>query len=228
MYRMIENFVSYIKTDPKVIFDVGSRDCQQAIEFSKKYPNAKVYAFECNPNTLDICRENIKGYPNVTLIDKAIHNYDGECIFYPIDQKNTRTTWSDGNPGASSLFKSNGKYDIEHYVQNETKVQCTRLDTVIRDYSIEVVDALWMDIQGAELLALESLGEYLSKVEYIHAEVTYCEMYTGQVLFDEFDSYLTQHNFVKLNTPSYQGWQQDIIYHNDIFINPATYTHQKM
>ena len=61
---MVDNFTSYIpdKMQDYVIFDIGSRDCAQSIEFYNVFPNAKIYAFECNPNTIDICRKNIENY----------------------------------------------------------------------------------------------------------------------------------------------------------------------
>ena len=108
---MIENFIKYIenKKDELIIFDIGSRDCLQSIEFYNKFPNAKIYAFECNANTLEICKANIKNYSErITLIEGAVCDYDGNITFYPIDQTKTITTWKDGNPGASSIFKSNG------------------------------------------------------------------------------------------------------------------------
>ena len=61
---MIERFLKYINLnsydDYITIFDVGSRDCMQSIEFYNKFPNAKIYDFECNPNTIPLCRKNIK------------------------------------------------------------------------------------------------------------------------------------------------------------------------
>lgn len=70
---MIENYLKYLKfnkTDEIVIFDIGSRDCCQSIEFYNSFPNAKIYAFECNPNTLDICKKNISQYSDrITLIE---------------------------------------------------------------------------------------------------------------------------------------------------------------
>ena len=77
---MIEKFVNYINDKSKnyVIFDVGSRDCQQSIEFYKTFPNAKIYVFECNPNTLDLCEKNIIPYQDrITLIKGTSCNYDG-------------------------------------------------------------------------------------------------------------------------------------------------------
>jgi precorrin-6B methylase 2 len=87
---MIENFIKFIinKNEEYVIFDIGSRDCLQSIEFYNIFPNAKIYAFECNPNTLEICRKNIENYKDrIFLIEGAVCDYDGEITFYPINQK---------------------------------------------------------------------------------------------------------------------------------------------
>lgn len=212
---MISSFVSHIpnKSEPVVIFDIGSRDCMQAIEFYHYFPNATIYAFECNPNTLPICRENIKNYTDrIHLIEGAVCDYDGTIRFYPIDQKNTITTWKDGNPGASSIFRSNGTYRAEHYVQYEIETTCHRLDTVMQQYRIPKVDILWMDLQGAELLALKGLGKYINTVQYIHTEISYQEIYTGQVMFEELNQFILSQGF-RLRTPlSYRGVQEDAIY----------------
>ena len=78
---MIGNFVNYINDKNKayVIFDIGSRDCQQSIEFYKTFPNAKIYVFECNTNTLNLCEQNIIPYQDrITLIKGAVCDYDGD------------------------------------------------------------------------------------------------------------------------------------------------------
>jgi FkbM family methyltransferase len=201
------------RNEVSVILDIGSRDCQESIQLSERFPNARVFAFECNPNTLSICKSNIMKYPNINLIDKAVNTYNGTCTFYPIDQKKTVTTWKDGNPGASSLFKANGNYDvIEKYVQNEIQVPCTRVDTVCSENNLDHIDIIWMDLQGAELLALESLGSMIDKVKLIYTEVTFKPMYHGQCLFDDINNYLIKHDFVLLTPVHKNGFQQDVIY----------------
>ncbi len=220
---MIHEFLQYIDQDffhrkDLIIFDVGSRDCEQSIEFYHKFPNARIFAFECNPNTLPICRKNIENFKDrITLIEGAVCDYDGQITFYPIDQEKTVTTWVDGNPGASSLFKSSGNYDcIEKYVQNEIVTNCHRLDTVMQKYGIPKVDIIWMDIQGAELLALKSLGKYLNYVEYVYTEVTYnSEMYTGQVMFEELHDFMLKNHYIVKNKLSMgQCWQDNVVYKN--------------
>ena len=212
---MINEFIKYIenKHDELVIFDIGSRDCVQSIEFYNNFPNAKIYAFECNPNTLDLCRKNIEPFRDrITLIEGAVCDYDGTITFYPINQEKTRTTWKDGNPGASSIFKSNGTYTVETYVQDEIATKCHRLDSVMRIHGIPKVDILWMDLQGAELLALQGLGHHLETVQYIHTEVSHREMYTGQVMFRELHDFIISNGFHIQNNLSFRGWQEDAVY----------------
>ena len=217
---MIHNYVKYLeqeefdKYQPLTILDIGSRDCEQSLEMSKVFPKARIFAFECNPQTLPICREAIKDSSAITLCPYAVNSYDGECTFYPIDPTRTRTTWKDGNPGASSLFKANGMYPAEFYVQNEIRVPCRRIDSVLKDHGIERVDLISMDLQGAELIALESLGSYLESVHSIHTEVTHREMYQGQNMFPEINEYLKARDFSNVSS-IIGGWQQDVIYRNN-------------
>ena len=212
---MIANFVNHItdKNAEYIIFDIGSRDCGQSIEFYHAFPRAKIYAFECNPNTLPLCRKNIEPYVDrITLIEGAVCDYDGDITFYPINQQKTRTTWADGNPGASSLFRSNGQYTVETYVQDEIKTNCHRLDTVMRERGIPRVDLIWMDLQGAELLALRGAGEFMDGVQYVYTEVSHKEMYTGQVMFSELNQFMLSNRFIVKNQLSMNGWQEDALY----------------
>jgi FkbM family methyltransferase len=215
---MIEIFLNFIedKTKNYIIFDVGSRDCLQSIEFYNAFPNSKIYAFECNPNTLDICKKNIENYNDrITLIEGAVCDYDGDISFYPINKEKTTTSWEDGNQGASSLFKSNGTYTIENYVQDEIITNCHRLDSIMKKYKIPNVDILWMDLQGAELLAIKSLGIHIQNLKYIYTEVTYKEMYLGQVLFQELNNFILLNNFKIISKLNGSEWQEDIIYENN-------------
>ena len=219
---MIEAFTTFMLNDglnqnkDLIIFDIGSRDCGQAIEFYNMFPNAKIYAFECNPNTIPLCQKNIQEYSDrITLIPKAINSYTGNCTFYPIDQTKTLTSWKDGNPGASSLFVANGKYAYERYVQYTTTVDCVTLSDVMQEYGIPKVDIIWMDLQGAELIALESLGEHIKTLKYIHTELSFKAIYTGQAMFRDVHLYLVENGLALVNDKLQTNeWQDDGIYKN--------------
>jgi FkbM family methyltransferase len=208
---MIEPLLKVVQNrdDYNIIYDIGSRDCIQSIELYNAFPKARIYAFECNPNTIELCKQNIKPYlDRITLIEGAVCDYNGTITFYPINKDKTITTWIDGNPGASSLFKATGKYPAETYVQDEIIVNCHRLDSL----GIPPPDLIWMDLQGAELLALKGLGERLSYVKLIFTEISYQEIYHNQVLFNELNTFLIDNKFSLQNTLSLSGWQEDAIY----------------
>lgn len=62
----------------KTIFEVGSRDGLDAISLSNDYPESNVYSFECNPQTVDICKKNIENSlkKNIKFYDFALGNED--------------------------------------------------------------------------------------------------------------------------------------------------------
>ncbi len=185
------------KDNIEVVFDIGSLHALESVEFAKEFKNAKIFTFEANPVSYEFCLLNTKNYPSVTVTNEAVNDFDGSCKFYPIDKDKTITTWEDGNLGASSLYRANGSYDhIEKYVQYEIEVPCTRLDTFCKKNNLTKIDIIWMDLQGAELKALQSLGQLLETVQIIHTELEIKPMYEDQCLFDEVYNFLLDNGFV--------------------------------
>lgn len=177
------------------IVELGARDCRETIMFNNRYPAARIYTFECNPDKLPECRQRVSGIANIKLIEKAVTDKVGTITFHQIDVEKTETAWVDGNPGASSLYKSSGKYTHEKYVQRPIDVEATTLKAELPALGVKEVDLLWMDIQGAELSALKGMGDMLKDVSLIHSEVEFIEMYEGQPLFWEVKNYLNQQGF---------------------------------
>lgn len=196
------------------VFDIGSRDASQALQLADLFPDAEVVAIECNPATLEACRRNVARNPRLRLVAKAINSYTGRCPFHPTDPERTLTSWADGNPGASSLFVATGDYPIETYVQNTIEVDCVRLDDLCAMLGIGTIDLIWMDLQGAELLALESAGQLLDRVRYIYTEVSHRPIYRGQCLFPDVEAFLTARGFHRCTQIDPERWQQDVIYEN--------------
>ena len=198
----------------RCIFELGARDCRETLAFHEWFPQAEIYTFECNPDTLPVCREKTAGIEKIHLVEKAVSDKDGILTFYKIDRENTQTTFSDGNPGASSLLQANPEYPVEHYIQKPIEVQTTTLKTFFAENNIENVDMLWMDIQGAELLALDGAGADLSKIKMIHAEVEFFEMYKGQPLYREVVRYMNERGFRLLRFTNFGKYFGDAIFIN--------------
>jgi len=201
--------------DCRTILELGSRDCKEAVAISRALPAATVHAFECNPAMLGICRANLAASEHenrITLHSVAVWDATCKIPFYPINPAKTVTSWPDGNPGASSCFRANGAYDhIEKYVQDEIEVQAMRLDEWARQAGIEQVDAIFADLQGAELQAFLGLGLLIDGVKVICTEAGWRPKYHGQCVFSELNSWLVDRGFHRVaGGPA--DWDSDFIF----------------
>ena len=194
------------------IVEIGARDCAETIHFAAAFPQARIVAFECNPATLPACRAAVAGRDRVALVEKAVSNRAGTVRFYPTDPERTVTKHAGGNPGASSLFRARPDYPHETYVQNEIEVEATTLIASPEVAKLPRIDLLWMDIQGAELLALEGLGSRIAEVGLMHLEVEFMPIYHGQPLFDDVDRFLRARGFRLLGFTSYSRYSADAVY----------------
>ena len=185
----------------QVVYDCGSRDALDGIELATKINAKELHIFECNPDSFKICENNIKKYNVNAVLDVylnqcAISDQTGEIDFYPINTTKTKTAHKDGNPGASSLLKANERYKVEKYVQDHITVKSTTLFDYCKTHRSP--DVLWMDLQGAELIALKGASDVLNNVKVIHTEVGFRRMYEEQALFWDIDKYLKNRSFKRM------------------------------
>lgn len=179
-------------TDPiETIFECGSRDCLDAIEMLHFYKPKNIYSFECNPESIVVCRENIKQYPNIILVESAVSDHDGIIDFYATDMEKS----IDKNIGASSaLFHR----DQVEFIQKKIQVPCITLNKFIEKNNITAIDLLCLDLQGYEKIALDGLFEKTNIVKYIISEISYKSFYHNDMLFGEYKSYLESKGFAFL------------------------------
>lgn len=201
--------------EEKIIFEFGSRYGEDSTALAAAFPNAHIYTFECNPNTLEICRNECKRYQNITLTEKAVSNINKRVEFYPINKELTKTTWGDGNQGASSLLQASGEYPIEEYIQDKILADAITLKSFMNQHAIKNINFLWMDIQGAELMALEGLDNYIEKVNIIYTEVEFMQIYKDQPLFSDIKKFLEEHCFKFAGFLSRSQFSGDAIFINE-------------
>lgn len=212
LYKVVDALIG--TGEVKVVFEFGARYGEDTVELAGRFRNAMIYTFECNPRTLPALRERTKSFRNILLTENAISDQEGEIEFYQINPEKTRTTWVDGNQGASSIYKASGKYPIEQYGQDMIRVRAITLESFMVQNNIASIDVMWMDVQGAELNALKGLGNKIKDLKIVHLEVEFIEIYKGQPLFGSVDSYLKKSGFDQLGFTSKTHYSGDVVYVN--------------
>ncbi len=183
-------YTDNIRTDVNSILEIGSRDAIDALKLSEHY-KCHVFAFECNPDILDVCKKNIGSNQNVTLVPCAVWNKTGPVSFFPM----VETPSVFYNPGASSCFKVDREGHHKTYIQAETTVPAIRLDEWLKSKEIDSIDMLCIDAQGAALQVLEGMGKYLDTVNYIITEIEHKTIYAGETLYPDVAAFLDMHGF---------------------------------
>ena len=135
-------------------------------------------------------------------LNACISNEDGKVV-----------TFNVANNGCqSSSILEFGTHTREHpTVEFVEKVQMKtqRLDTLLAERGIEFNPGAFLniDLQGAELLALQGLGAALSKFDHLYLEVNTAELYKGCPLVGELDVWLKERGFVGRETKmTGSGW----------------------
>ena len=172
------NFSAYIRNqkDP-IILDIGSYDGRDAAAFKHKYPDGKVYAIEASSHNM-----NKFGYAasvGVNVRHLAISDNDGEITFRP--------SLGSGIDGSGSILKpsENMKRDHPALVFGEETVKCMSLPTFCKFEDLHTIDCIHMDVQGAEIMILKSMGEY--RPDCIYAETCEYDHYQEAGSLEEMD-----------------------------------------
>ena len=190
--NIVKRYKINLSEDP-IIVEVGSLDCLDAIELQKYY-KSKIYSFECNPFSLlnmrkNVYKLNLNNY--ITIVPMAVTEINGVIDFWMT---------IGNNPGASSIYKvKKSNKVLNHYkenIQRKIKVKSTRLDTWMNKYSIDKIDLLTIDVQGAELDVLKSLGNNLKFVNNIILEGQYVQYYENTPLIYEINKFLISNGFI--------------------------------
>jgi FkbM family methyltransferase len=132
----------------RTIIDIGGNIGQMALFFSQYA--AKVYTFEPIPAIAQRLNQNIKLNHlenKIILSEVALSNAKGNIKFGMPPTKNRGT-------GSTILTEGNKKNIIE--------VDTITLDEFIEQNSISDIDLIKMDIEGAELFALQGMTKLLS------------------------------------------------------------------
>ena len=81
-------------------------------------------------------------------------------------------------------------------LKKETEIETITLDTFAEQYSIEDVDFIKIDVQGAELDIFKGGKKLLKNVLKIVCEVEFIPLYQDQPLFADVTKYLNQNDFM--------------------------------
>jgi hypothetical protein len=86
-----------------------------------------------------------------------------------------------------------------HYIE-QIAMKTERVDTLLKDVDVSTINFLNVDLQGAEHLAIEGMGDLIKNIDYALLEVNKKEVYKGCLLIDDLDYFMLQRGFERVET----------------------------
>lgn len=188
--------VRYWEARPNGVVHVGAHLAEESASY-KELGFGPCLWVEANPKLVPYLQEKFKTTDDL-VIQAAVWEKSGKTLELNIAN----------NSLSSSLFnfglhsKKYPSVKMNEAIEVETK----RLDEIIpNEFKFNFIN---LDIQGAELSALKSLGIRIHEVDYIFTEVNKLELYKGAPRIGELDSYLAKFGFKRVVTcwVPFAGW----------------------
>jgi len=150
------NLLKSILEPEQVFFDVGANIGVFTLIAARRVKDGRVHAFEPSEFHLKKLHRNVKvnGFQNVVINPVGLSNSAAQRKLYFPKLKESMT-----NTGQSSFYVSEDEIK-EYVVENVTAV---RLDDYVEDNSLERLDVIKVDVEGAEMEVLEGGLTALSK-----------------------------------------------------------------
>lgn len=173
-----------------VILEAGVCDGLDTEEFARVFPDGQIYGFECLPHYFELAAKHLEKYPNVRIYPFALNNHSCELDFYVSTRKGQFY-------GSGSILKPKLHKEVhpEILFEEKIRVQAITIDDWAAKYNIAKVDFFWLDLQGAEIKALEGAEKILMTTKAIFTEVSLIETYQNVPLYLEIKSFLYSKGF---------------------------------
>jgi FkbM family methyltransferase len=206
-------FLKYLN-NVDYIFEVGARYGDESIKLSEIFPKTKIWCFECNPITVQICENNLKKYNNIKFCNFGLGDNNEIKPFY---------SFIADNDGASSLFKRIDYDQVQIFTGNVT---IKKLIDVVEDFNVPYIDLLCMDVQGFELNVLKGCEDFIKKIKYIIMEEpksiinnlylpenTYSK-YIGAPSHDDIKKFMENNGFIEIERLQENFIEDNVMYKN--------------
>lgn len=171
------------KADPTIL-EIGCNGGGHTAWFLKMFENPRIFCFEPDPRAAARFRKKIGQHANVNLFEIALSDRNGEITFYQSGGQHSEQTkvMPEGYDLSGSIRKPKDTLIMHPWLtfDQKIKVKTSTLDTWCDEHGVEIIDFIWMDVQGAEMDVFRGGEKTLRKTRFIYTEYSNRQLYEGQ------------------------------------------------
>lgn len=177
---------------PKGVVHVGAHKGDEITSYLS-WGVSQVVFIEANPDLAAGLRHRFADKPYVTVIEAAASDKEGSATFNITNMDQS-----------SSLLplKEHSRLYPKIKVARSIQVRTAPIDDLLNQSGVDFagLDFVAMDIQGAELMALQGADRLLKQIKALQIEVNYEQLYEGCALIPDLDEFLNEYGFIRVYT----------------------------
>ncbi len=193
----------------KGVIHIGAR-CGEELDFYEALGVKDLLWIEADLDIETQLKKNVAKHPGSRVAMFAAGDHSGKIQLH--------RTSNEGHSSSILKLKEHKKYYPGITEVDSMDVPMKRLDDYLKEEDNRDFNAIVIDIQGAELIALRGAVETLKKIDAIITEINYDELYEGGVFIQDLDQFLSKQGFTRVDTISGGHYTGDALYiRNEFF-----------
>jgi len=190
----VSDLVKFWGVMPQNVLHIGAHNAEELDAYTRHNWNQVTWV-EAQPDKIEYLKKKLPAHHK--LIQAAVWNESGISL----DLKVMTNTESTSLLNLGTHASEHPNVTLDYHIPIKTQV----LNDIIP--LNETPDLIALDIQGAELKALEGFGTRIRDVRWIYCEVNNDYLYEGCCLVSDLDTYLERFGFKRVATRwTYHGW----------------------
>jgi FkbM family methyltransferase len=172
------------KPDPTIL-EIGCNDGGHTLWFDQMFEHPMIYCFEPDPRAIERFKKLVGQRSNINLFEIALSDHDGDITFYQ-SGGNRNEKYSEKMPkgwdASGSIRKPKDHLKLVPWVtfNQGITVKTNTLDAWCEEQGIDIIDFIWIDVQGAELDIFHGGKNAISRTRFIYTEYSNTDLYEGQ------------------------------------------------
>lgn len=198
-----QSFANFLQSIQPVVVDLGARGGGD----SDLLPFAwacKLIGFEPEPvEAKRLIQQGDSRWGSFVIVPSAVGSKDGRMVLH-LPQAEVGASLYPHNEKMIDMFG----HESLHKTIRTTDVETVTLETMVHQYKLSQIDYLKIDVEGAELDILHSMGETISHCFSIKVEVSFLEQRQGQSFAWDIMDFLTSNGFYLADIQEIHRWRR--------------------
>jgi FkbM family methyltransferase len=197
---------------PEVVFDVGANVGQTLASSRRAWPQSRIVCFEPSSKPLAELRRAVDADPLAEAHQIALSDVEGDLELHEFEVSTANSLLNPVIDASSPDFLRSGTTSL---------VRATTLDAWCTQHSVDKIDLLKIDTQGADGRVLAGASGLLraQKIALVYFEVIFANHYVAQQTFGGCEALLAAHGYRFVDFyEKVRGPAGEMVYCNALFV----------